>query len=143
MPKSTGKTKMQNVKFQSVEEFLAFLPPDELEVVDFLRQLIYDCIPDVSEKLAYNVPYFKRHKNICFIWPASVLWGKQQTYEGVRMGFTCGHLLTDESGYLNMDGRKFVGWRDFRSIEAIEVELLQAFIYEAVVIDEELNRKRK
>ena len=59
------------------------------------------------------------------------------------MGFTSGHLLTDETGYLNMDGRKFVGWRDFKSIEEIGVELLQAFIYEAVVVDEKLARKRK
>lgn len=141
MAKSTGKTKMQNVNFHSIEEFLAFLPPEELEVVEFLRQLIYDCIPDVSERLSYNVPYFKRHKTICFLWPASVLWGKKQTYTGVRLGFTQGHLLSDEIGYLNLEGRKQVAWRDFQSIEEIDVELLQMYIYEAVVVDEDWQRK--
>lgn len=141
MAKSTGKTKMQNVNFHSIEEFLAFLPPEELEVVEFLRQLIYDCIPDVSERLSYNVPYFKRHKTICFLWPGSVLWGKKQTYTGVRLGFTQGHLLSDEIGYLNLEGRKQVAWRDFQSIEEIDVELLQMYIYEAVVVDEGWQRK--
>jgi len=141
MAKSTGKTKMQNVNFHSIEEFLAFLPPEELEVVEFLRQLIYDCIPDVSERLSYNVPYFKRHKTICFLWPGSVLWGKKQTYTGVRLGFTQGHLLSDETGYLNLEGRKQVAWRDFHSLEEIDVELLQMYIYEAVVVDEGWQRK--
>lgn len=141
MAKSAGKTKMQNVNFQSVDEFLAFLPPEELEVVEFLRQLIYDCIPDVSERLSYNVPYFKRHKTLCFLWPASVLWGKKQTYTGVRLGFTQGHLLSDEIGYLNLEGRKQVAWRDFQSIEEIDVELLQMYIYEAVVVDQGWQRK--
>lgn len=143
MAKSSGKTKMQNVNFQSVEEFLAFLPQEELEVVEFLRQLIYDCIPDVREKLSYNVPYFARHKRIGFLWPGSVLWGKKQTYTGVRFGLTQGHLLSDEMGYLNLEGRKQVAWRDFHSVEEIDVELLRMYIYEAVVVDERLARKKK
>ena len=143
MPKSSGKTKMQNVNFQSIDEFLAFLPPEELEVVEFLRQLIYDCIPDVSEKLSYNVPYFKRHKTICFIWPGSVLWGKKQSYTGVRLGFAQGHLLTDEMGFLNLEGRKQVAWRDFERVEDIDVELIQAYVYEAVVVDEEMAKVRR
>lgn len=141
MAKPSEKINMQNVKFQSVAEFLAFLPPEELEVVEFLRQLIYDCIPDVSEKLSYNVPYFKRHKTICFLWPGSVLWGKKQTYTGVRFGFTQGHLLSDELGHFKLEGRKQVAWRDFQSIEEIDVELLQMYIYEAAVIDERLKLK--
>lgn len=141
MAKPSEKINMQNVKFQSVAEFLAFLPPEELEVVEFLRQLIYDCIPDVSEKLSYNVPYFKRHKTICFLWPGSVLWGKKQTYTGVRFGFTQGYLLSDELGYLKLEGRKQVAWRDFQSIQEIDVELLQMYLYEAAVIDEGWQRK--
>lgn len=141
MAKPSEKINMQNVKFQSVAEFLAFLPPEELEVVEFLRQLIYDCIPDVSEKLSYNVPYFKRHKTICFLWPGSVLWGKKQTYTGVRFGFTQGHLLSDELGYFKLEGRKQVAWRDFQSIQEIDVELLQMYIYEAAMIDEGWLRK--
>lgn len=141
MAKPSEKIKMQNVKFQSVAAFLAFLPPEELEVVEFLRQLIYDCIPDASEKLSYNVPYFKRYKTICFLWPGSVLWGKKQSYTGVRFGFTQGHLLSNELGYFKLEGRKQVAWRDFQSIEEIDVELLQMYIYEAAVIDEGWQRK--
>jgi hypothetical protein len=44
--------KMQKISFSSVEELLEYLPEDELHIVDALRNLIYQAIPDVHEKLA-------------------------------------------------------------------------------------------
>jgi hypothetical protein len=128
--------KMQPVKFRSVDEFLEFLPADERRITEVLRSIVLEAIPGVTEKLAYNVPYYKRHKNICFIWPASVLWGKTKTYEGVRFGFTSGNLLTDEAGWLAKENRKQVYWRDFKSVQEIDVALLKSYIYEAVIIDQ-------
>ena len=61
------KRKMQNVNFADVEEFLAFLPEDELKIVERLRKIVFSCIPDCVEKLNYNVPFYKMHSNICFI----------------------------------------------------------------------------
>ena len=131
-------------KFSSIDEFLDFLPEQERQITEYLRDLIYGCIPDVSEKLSYNVPYFKKHKNICFIWPGSVLWGKKRSYEGVRLGFTQGYLLEDEINYLDKGDRKQVYWRDFRSLEEIDSEVLCAYIFEAVVLDKALaSQKRK
>ncbi|MBL0103197.1 MAG: DUF1801 domain-containing protein [Bacteroidetes bacterium] len=132
---------MQNVSFKSFEEFLDFLPEDELKVTEFLRKIVFECIPDATEKLAYNVPYYKRHKNICFIWPASILWGKKKTYSGVRFGFVSGHLLPDEPGFLEKGDRKFVYWKDFGNLKEINVELLKAYIYEAVLVDQKLAKK--
>ena len=126
---------MQNVHFKSLNEFFDFLPEKELELVEYLRELVFQCIPDAREKLAYNVPYYQRHKNICFIWPASILWGKKKTYEGVRFGFTQGYLLTDETNYLDRGDRKYVYWKDFAQIKQINVPMLEAFLFEAVLID--------
>jgi uncharacterized protein YdhG (YjbR/CyaY superfamily) len=135
--------KMQDVDFGSMEEFLAFLPEDELKIVELLRQIIFSCMPDVAEKLTYNIPYYKRHKNICFIWPSSVLWGKTKTYTGVRLGFINGHLLTDEIGYLDRTGRKYIGTRDFTDTKQIDAELLRSYIYEAILIDEDISARKK
>ncbi len=127
---------MQNVKFDSLDEFFDFLPEEELVVVEYLRAVILDCIPNCTEKLSYNVPYFKLRSNICFIWPASVLWGKKKTYEGVRLGFVKGYLMHDDIHYLEKGERKQVYWRDFKSIEEIDVDILRAYIYDAVLVDE-------
>ena len=135
-----AKQNPHNVKFSSVDEFLDFLPVDELKVVEFLRRIVFNCIPDITEKLAYNVPYYKRNKNICFIWPASVLWGKKKTYEGVRFGFTSGYLLQDEMNYLDKGDRKQVYWKDFTEIKEIDVDLLKTYIFDAYIIDQSFSK---
>ncbi|MFZ4799011.1 MAG: DUF1801 domain-containing protein [Bacteroidia bacterium] len=133
-PPKTDKLKMQNVSFKSVDEFLEFLPENELKIVEFLRQIVLDCIPNCMEKLSYNVPFYKKNKNICFIWPASVTWGNVKQ-NGVRIGFTAGYLLNDELGYLDKGSRKQVYTKDFMDIKEIDVDLLKAFLFEAVLLD--------
>jgi len=133
---------MQNVNFHSIDDFFDFLPADELELVLFLRKIILECIPDCTEKLSYNVPYYRRHKNICFIWPGSVTWGNVKQ-NGVRLGFTSGHLLEDEVNYLNKGERKQVYWRDFYSIKEVDVELLKSYLFEAVIVDQENAKSKK
>lgn len=141
--KAKSSKKMQEVDFRSIDEFLAFLPEEELVIVEKLRKLVFYCLPDAREKLSFNVPYYYHHRNFCFIWPASVTWGKKKTYEGVRFGFAYGNQIADETGYLEKGGRKQIYWKDFSSIKEIDIELLQAYIYEAIYIDEAHFRKKK
>lgn len=129
------KRKMQDVSFKSVEEFLAFIPVNELSLVTKLREIIFQAIPDCHEKLAYNVPYYKRHANICFIWPASILWGGKSQYEGVRFGFTKGFLLKDENGYLDKGNRKEVSYKDFTHVDEIDETVLISLILRAADVD--------
>lgn len=131
-----AKQKMQNVSFRNVEEMLDYLPDEEREMTELLRKIVFSCHPEITEKLSYNVPYYKLHKQLCFIWPAAILWGKKKTYAGVRFGFTSGHLLTNETGYLDQGNRKFVCYKDFLSLKDIDAELLRAYIFEAIAIDE-------
>ena len=131
---------MQHMKFRSVEECLAFLPPDELAITEKLRAIVQDCIPDARERISFNVPFYKRHKDICFIWPARVLWGKKKTYAGVRFGFTRGNLLVDEAGFVEKGGRKQVYWRDFTSLRTMDAEQLRSLLCQAVLEDEDMAR---
>lgn len=68
--------KFQNVRFNNVEEFLDYLPDNEREIVDFLRNIVFNSLPNPTEKLSYNVPYYYLHSRVCFIWPAAIPWGK-------------------------------------------------------------------
>ncbi|MBI2282873.1 MAG: DUF1801 domain-containing protein [Bacteroidetes bacterium] len=133
---------MQEVSFRDIDEFLDYLPADERMITESLRQIILGCDSRITEKLSYNVPYYKLHRRFCFIWPASILWGKKKSYEGVRLGFTSGHLLSDASGYLDRGNRKFVSYKDFRSVTEIEADTLRAYLYEALAIDENAARSR-
>ena len=132
--------KMQNVSFRSIEEFLDYLPPDELAIVDRLRALVRETLPNCREKLSYNVPFFSGNKTICYIWPAAVQWGNVKL-EGVSMGFVQGHLLPDEDNYLEKGKRKYVRTKTFHSTEEINEELLQFFLWEALAIDHTFKKK--
>lgn len=73
------------MQFKTLEEFLDYLPEDELEIVLHLRKIILECMPDCKEKLAYNVPFYYRHSRICYIWPAS--GSMEKINRGVAIGF--------------------------------------------------------
>ncbi len=138
--KKVGKKKRQAVRFKSIEEFLDFLPEDELKLVNVLRSLVFECVPGITEKLSYNVPFYKRNKGMFFIWPSSVLWGSKPSYNGVRFGFQQGYLLPDEINYLDRGKRKQVYWHDFSSIQEIDIDLLKAYIFEAVITDDQYRK---
>lgn len=127
----------QPIDFQDLDDLFEFLPEEELRMVKVLRNFIYQCIPEISEKLSYNVPFFKLKRNICFIWPGSVPWGG--TFEGVQFGFTSGHLLSDD-GYLEAGKRKYVRTKTFKNPSEINFDKLQALLLEAVEIDLGLSK---
>lgn len=137
--------KFQDVHFNSIEEFLEYLPQQELVIVEALRQLISSCIPQCKEKLSYNVPFYSRHSGICFIWPSAVKWGGHAQADGVRLGFQKGYLLNDEMSYLDKGTRKQVYCKDFKSMQQInnDLDLLKCFLFEAAAIDEQLAKNKK
>lgn len=110
-----------------------FLPQNELNIVEHLRDLIFGELPDCKEKLAYNVPFYYQHSRICFIWPASVPWGGVDI--GVALGFCKGYLLSDEVEYLEKKDQKEVRTKTFSSEKQIERDLLRSYLFEAREID--------
>ncbi len=133
---------MQNVKFNSMGELLAFLPENQLLLVEHLRELIFECVPGIKERLSFNVPFFSKHKGICYIWPGAVSWGSK-TLDGVEFGFNYGYLLVDENNYLDRGNRKQVFSKRFHAVEEIDDEILRAYLFEAVENDEIMFREKR
>ena len=131
--------KMQDVSFNSVDEMLDYIPEDQREITLLLRELVFEAIPDVREKLSYNVPFFSLHRRICHIWPGAIPWGKL-TLEGVQFGFSQGHLINDEFDYLETQGRKYVRTHHFYSIEEVDPDIIISYLIQAQEIDRRWNR---
>jgi hypothetical protein len=137
------KKKMQAVAFRNMNDFLAYLPENQLVIVEKLREIIATCIPQAEEYLSFNVPFYRRYKSICFIWPGAVAWGSK-TREGVEFGFSYGNLLEDAYHYLDKGNRKQVFTKRFYRLEDIKEDILQAYLLEAMEIDEmQVMAKRK
>lgn len=128
---------MQKLNFKSVGHFLDYLTGEELEVVEALREIVLESVPEVIEKLAYNVPYYYRHRRICFIWPSSIPWGNVKK-NGVLLGICEGHLLGDHD-YFSMGDRKQVAARTFFSINEIDADLVRYYLSRAVSIDDSFS----
>lgn len=132
----------QPVKFQSLEDFLSYLPDEERRMVDRLRHLVLDCLPDAQERLAYNVPFYYRHRRICYIWPSAVPWGKVRE-GGVQLGFPEGYRMQDEIGWLERGSRKQVYMKTFMSLAEIDEDMVRAYLFEAAEVDEKPPIKAK
>jgi|GEM_PF-334736 len=123
---------------RSVEEIIESLPKNERAIVKRLRALVLECLPLAEEKNSYGVPFYRRNRMICFIWPPSVSWGpKKDQYEerGVTLGFCQGYLFTNDEGLLVAEGRKQVYCMYFKSLDEIHDDQIKPLLYEAELID--------
>ncbi len=121
------------IKFKSVDDFLEYLPKPERAIVDALRELIFSCLPDIEERLAYNVPFYYARKRLFFIWPSSIPWGGIK--EGVQLGFVRGSELADPHGVLGLEKGKTMAGITFHSTGEIPVEAIRTLIFEAAYLD--------
>ncbi len=133
---------VQDVHFHSIEEFLNYLPAGERAIVDRLRAIVLETVPEADERLSYNVPYFRRHADVCFIWPGSVGWAGK-TKAGVQLGFTQGVNMHDPHGYLDRGGRKQVCMRVYLDAGDVDPDVVRELLVEAVRVDEEREATRR
>ena len=112
--------------------------------------MVRECLPKAVEEPKYGlgVPFYKHHRQICFIWPASFYWGpKKKETSGkppmVTLGFCYGNLMSNEDGALHADGRKQVYCMYFKSLDEINEEQVRALLYEADLLDESFKKKKK
>lgn len=134
---------------KTVDEAIQTLPKTELVMVQHLRSLIAECLPKAIEepKFGLGVPYYKHHRQICFIWPSSFYWGPQKREISgkpsmVTLGFCYGNLMSNEDGALKADGRKQVYCMYFKSLSEINDEQVRALLFEAELIDESFKKGR-
>lgn len=136
-PKGPSKMLNGGLRFPTMAALLEFLPADERTLTERLRELIISEAPDLKERLSFNVPFYKGRRDVCFLWPASVLWGKTKTYEGVRFGLSYGSLVPGCEPYLQRGERKQVCWRDLQELTAGDERRIRALLRAAIVVDQE------
>ena len=117
---------------RDIDELFESLPEYERITAAILRELVKETLPEAREKLSWGAPFYHGKRSICFIWPASIPWGKLD--EGVALGFTKAHLL-DHDGFLGTDTRKQLGRHVFGAPEEIDVERVRSLLAAAGEVD--------
>lgn len=123
------------LKIRSLPELFEKLPENERILVDVLRQIVIENLPEYcKEKISYNVPFFYGNKGICIIWPAAIPRGGIK--EGVLLGFWYGNKLRDEDGYLKHGTNKQIFYKIYNTPEEINEAAIVKLLKEAVTLDE-------
>lgn len=122
------------ISYKSISDFLDFLPGHERIITEELREIIFQCLPDVSERLSYGVPYYYGNRRICFIWPSSIPWGNVKK-DGVLLGFCYGNQIEDQLNFLEKGSRKQVYMKTYFQKEDIVDGPLRTYLYKAAEID--------
>ena len=137
---------MPSVK--TVDEAMLRLPKAELAMMKRLRALIQECLPQAREepKFGLGVPYYSRHRQICFIWPSSYSWSPKSKDTAVKpgmvtLGFCYGNLMGNEDDVLKSEGRKQVYCMYFKSMDEIDDQQIRALLYEAELLDNGFVKK--
>lgn len=126
--------KLESRRIRSLLELYEILPEDQRLIVDVLRQIINDNLPDYcKEKISYNVPFFFGKKGICIVWPAAVPRGGIK--KGVLLGLWYGCRLKDTSHYLTHGTNKQIFYKIFQSVEEINEKAIVRLLKEAVALD--------
>lgn len=122
------------MKITRVEELIEKITEEEWLILDVLRGIIKDKLPDYCrEKISYNVPYFYGNKGICIIWPSSIPRGGIK--EGVLLGFWQGNKLNDFDRYLERGTNRKIFYKIFKNVNEINVGAIDKLLEEAILID--------
>ncbi len=121
-------------KIKSLAQLFEMLPEEERIIVDVLRQIILENLPSYcSEKISYNVPFFRGKRGICIVWPSSIPRGGIK--EGVLLGFWYGNRLEDKDNYLDHGTNKQIFYKIYKTAEEIDEQSILNLLKEAVELD--------
>lgn len=115
-------------------DLFTLLPEDEKIIVDVLRQIILETLPDYcKEKISYNVPFFYGNKGICIIWPSTIPRGGIK--KGVLLGFWYGNKLIDLDCFLSRGTNKQIFYKIYKTAEEIDEKPIKKLLKEAIRLD--------
>jgi hypothetical protein len=122
------------MKIKNLVELFSILPEDERIIVDVLRQIIIETLPEYcKEKISYNVPFFYGNKGICIIWPSTVPRGGIKN--GVLLGFWYGYKLNDADGFLSRGTNKQIFYKIYQTPEELDDKPIKKLLKEAIKLD--------
>src|SRR5436305_6556962 len=121
-------------RIRSLVQLFDLLPTEERIIVDVLRQIILENLPEhCSEKISFNVPFFFGRKGICIIWPSTIPRGGIK--QGVLLGFWYGRDLKDVDHYLTQGTNKQIFYRIFKTADEIDEKPIVKLLKEATKRD--------
>jgi hypothetical protein len=116
---------------KAVDAFIDGLPPDKAVLVNRVRELLHELVPEIVEKLSFKIPFYHYHGMFCYINP---------TEKGIDLGFCRGKDLTEEFPQLQLKERAIIATVLIQSVRDFEKLQLRELITAAAIWNEEARR---
>ena len=101
-----------------VKEYIDQFDPVFRNILLRLREIIYEVVPDATEKIKWHVPTFSMQKPICYI---------AGFRHHVTFAFYDGRMLKDPDRLLLGSG-KHMKYLTFKSLEELDEDMLRLWI---------------
>ena len=75
---------MDAIKFNTVDDYINFMPPEYIEMLQELRETILQAIPEAIETISYNMPAYKFRRVLVYFALAKKHVGLYPTASGVE-----------------------------------------------------------
>ncbi len=106
----------------AIDDYILRLPEEQRHLVDFLREFIKKQNPEITERIAYGLPFFYFHKPLCYL---NIL------KTGVDVGFMDGNKFKQRLEFI-AEKRKRVRSILFKWEEDVDLDLLKEVLEEAI-----------
>jgi len=112
-----------------IETYFLKQPEPLQSVLLYLRQVIFETLPDIEEKYKFKIPfYYLNGKSLCYL---NVLTGTNY----IDFAFVNGFKLNDKNNLLKAgNGRKMVKSIAYPTLKSVDVKLLQELLVKASIL---------
>ena len=111
----------------TVDEFVqAKVLPQFRPVVEMIRSLMKECVPDAQEMISYGIPAYRRNRILAVISP---------TKKDITLSFSRGSFFEDKYQLLRGVGKVSLHVK-LKSVETANLEALRYYIQQAVEWDD-------
>jgi uncharacterized protein YdhG (YjbR/CyaY superfamily) len=114
-----------------VDEYIESLPAEKREIAEQLREMIISLIPNVQEKLSFNIPFYHYHGMFCYL---------NEVKDGIDLGLCRGKDLIDVLPQLEQGKRLMVASVIIRTKKEIQTKNIQDVLLTAANWQEEAKR---
>lgn len=112
-----------------VDHYIFNLKEPYQSIMLYVRQLAFNCLPDLEERFSYKVPFYYYHKKPLFY--LNVLKGKSY----VDVAFMQGLILEKDFPVLKNDNnRKQVRSLQIKSLETFNIDIFKQLLHAASLL---------
>ncbi len=112
----------------TIEQYILATNNKNAGMVGFLRQLIFSCSKNITEKIAYNFPFYYHHGRLCYVYAHD---------NGVSLCFCNGAEINDPFNLLDTTPNKQIKSITFKDIKDVDYDKVIPLLRQSILLNEQ------